>query len=79
MGEEKQEQRGAELTGGGNVVTPGVVADLVDGSDVLVGELDLLEVGGDAVRGDGLGNDGVAANLRPGEAAGQSNVLSVNA
>lgn len=44
-----------------------LLAQLVQRSDRLVVQLDLLEVLGDARLGNRLGNDGVAANLGPGE------------
>jgi hypothetical protein len=44
-----------------------VLADLLNLLEVVVGELDLLEVVADAAGSDGLGDDGVTANLGPGE------------
>jgi hypothetical protein len=44
-----------------------VLANLLDFGKVVLGQLNLLEVLLDARRGDGLGDDGVAADLGPGE------------
>jgi hypothetical protein len=44
-----------------------VLADLLDLLEVVVGKLDLLEVITNAAGGNGLGDDGVTANLSPGE------------
>lgn len=44
-----------------------VLANLLNLLEVLLGELDLLEVVTDAAGSDGLGNDGVTANLGPGK------------
>ena len=52
----------------GNVVAALLLADLLNLLDVLLREIDLLEVGGDALRGDGLGDDTVATDLSPGKA-----------
>ena len=43
------------------------IGELLDGLDVLVIQLNLLEVLSNSSRGDGLGNDGVSANLTPGK------------
>jgi hypothetical protein len=55
------------LTVEGNVEAVGGLAELVQRSKSLVVQLDLLEVLGNARNGDGLGDDGVAADLGPGE------------
>lgn len=55
------------LTVEGNVEAVGSLAKLVQRSDSLVVQVNLLEVLGNASLGDGLGDDGVAANLGPGE------------
>lgn len=60
------------LTSPGDVVALGRLANLVNGLDGLVIELDLLEVGADARKGDRLGDDAAtagrgAADLGPGE------------
>ena len=44
-----------------------VLANLLNLLEVLLGKLDLLEVVTDTAGGDGLGNDGVTANLGPGK------------
>lgn len=57
----------SRLTVVGNVEAVRGLAELVQRSDSLVIQINLLEVLGNASRGDGLGDDGVAANLGPGE------------
>ena len=60
-----------------NVVAPAVLAQSADLLHLLGGKLDLLEVIADARRGDRLGDDTVATNLRPGEDdVGGSDVLA---
>lgn len=59
--------KGTRLTVEGNVEAVGVLAQLVQRSNGLVVQIDLLEVLGNASQGDGLGDDGVAADLGPGE------------
>ena len=54
----------------GNVVAALLLANLLNLLDVLLGEIDLLEVGGDALGSDGLGDDTVTTDLSPGEARG---------
>lgn len=56
-----------KLTGVGNVESVRLLANLVDGLNGLVVDVDLLEVLGDAASSDGLGDDGVATMLRPSE------------
>jgi hypothetical protein len=63
---------GGLLTSPGDVVALGRLANLVNGLDGLVVELDLLEVGANARGGDRLGDDAAsagrgAADLGPGE------------
>lgn len=58
---------GRALTVVRNVESVGLLAQLVEGGNGLVVQVDLLEVLGDAGQGDGLGDDGVAADLGPGE------------
>ena len=58
---------GESLTGRRDVEALRRLAELVDGLDGLVVELDLLEVLADARRGDGFWDDAVAADLGPGE------------
>lgn len=60
-------QKWKQLTVEGNVEALRSLAQLGQSSDSLVVQVDLLEVLGNASLGDGLGNDGVAANLGPGE------------
>lgn len=55
------------LTAGGDVEPLRLLAELVHGLHGLVVELDLLEVLADARRRDRLGDDAVAAELRPGQ------------
>lgn len=53
-----------------NVVAALLLANLLNLLDVLLGEIDLLEVGGDALGSDGFGDDTVTTDLSPGKARG---------
>lgn len=61
------EWRARLLTGGGDVVALRVLANLGNGLDGLIVELNLLEVGADAARGHRLGDDAASTDLGPGE------------
>jgi hypothetical protein len=58
----------AKLTGDvRNVVSALLFADLLDLADIILRQVDLLEVLGNTLGCDGLGDDTVATNLSPGE------------
>ena len=50
-----------------NVVPALLLADLLDLADIVLGQVDLLEVLGNALGCNRLGDDTVATNLGPGE------------
>lgn len=61
---------GVELTSDvRNVVPALLLANLLDLADIVLGQVDLLEVLGDALGCNRLGDDTVATNLGPGETA----------
>jgi hypothetical protein len=50
-----------------NVVSALLLADLLNLADIVLGQVDLLEVLGNTLGCDRLGDDTVATNLSPGE------------